>query len=269
MHKEIHGKGEVARHLSGNAVNVIVKLDDFHAVSASYIVVDQASNLIVEETPIEVFYDDPSVTVKVDGISNTLPEGSTKAMRTIELTCLSEDGQVFVTYESYMLLKATDLAVPTESLMNAREAQFLAFDTPNVHMYEESSSLEQRRALIEASRRIDSLNLDMRRIMGFNQAFSDFDWGHEKQRLKSISKEQFYDLDQYFLADLRLAILNEADDILGGSPVEEARKEGILSESVGESTNMYQVGRPVQSVIGQRAYRILAPYVDRSYKVSR
>lgn len=259
---------EIARYLSSNVVTVQIDLGGFHAERATYNISDQSNKLILEETDIEVFYDDVFVEIEIPNSLNNLEAGEHKGMRTITLTCYDECHHQYILYHSYMLLSANDLIVPNEALMNAREAQFLAFDTPNVLAYEEANDLHQRRALIEASRRINSLNINLAEL-GANAAFSDFNWSAERLRLKDLSKDQFYGLPDYFIDDLRMAILLESDDILGGSPVEEARREGILSESVGESTNMYQVGRPAQTRIGSRAYRVLARYVSRVYEIGR
>lgn len=259
---------EIARYLSSNVVTVRIDLGEFHAERATYNISDQSNKLILPETDIAIFYDDVFIEIEVPNILNNLEAGEHKGMRTVMLTCYDECNHQYILYQSYMLLSANDLIVPNESLMSAREAQFLAFDTPNVLAYEEANDLHQRRALIEASRRVNSLNINLTELT-LNAAFSDFNWSIEKQRLKDLSNDQFYSLPDYFLDDLKMAVLLEADDILGGSPVEEARREGILSESVGESTNMYQVGRPAQTRIGSRAYRILARYVYRVYEIGR
>ena len=260
---------EIARYLSGNVVTVRIELGDFHAESASYTITDRSGQFVLEKTDIDIYYDDTFVEIEVPSKLNGLGTKITKGMRTIELTCKDDCGHVYVLYYSYMLLAAFDLQVPAEALMNARDAQFLAFDTPNVMAYEEANDLHQRRALIESSRRINSLNFNLYEIMGVNDAFNDFNWNNGRVRLKDLSHGEYIPLPTHFLEDVQMAVLLECDDILGGNPVEEARREGILSESVGESTNMYQVGRPAQSRIGTRAYRVLARYVQRSYEIRR
>ena len=260
----------LARYISGNDVVVRFTFENFLPIRAEYSVLDQAGNVIVALTPVASLrtaslFDDPTIEITVNGEHNTLSD-AVKGLRTVTLVITDAENHISTLVEHYALITSSTLSVPAESLLTLEEAMLVMMDVPNVAGVEEADSYERRRGLIEASRRICSIRLTPTK--GSDQ-FTDFDWGGESVFINQLSRDQFYALPSAFLNDVRIAAVCEANDVLGGNPNEQARREGILSESVGETTNMYQSGRPPEERLGTRAYRLLSKYITRSYKVAR
>jgi hypothetical protein len=58
-----------------------------------------------------------------------------------------------------------------------------------------------------------------------------------------LSDEDFAAFPDVFKRAVMLAVINEACEIANGNDVAAAREDGILSESIGETTNMYRTGK--------------------------
>ena len=87
--------------------------------------------------------------------------------------------------------------------------------------------------------------------------------------LKFVSATDFAGYDSKFQNALYRAQILAADDFLGGDPVEERRRQGILSETVGESSNMYRAGTPLLWKLSRRVLETLAGYIDYSTRAGR
>jgi hypothetical protein len=68
---------------------------------------------------------------------------------------------------------------------------------------------------------------------------------------------------------LMLATLIEANYLLGGDPIEERRKAGLLSHSAGESTHFFQTSKPVALPVSRKTMDAMKGLVNWTAKVSR
>lgn len=77
------------------------------------------------------------------------------------------------------------------------------------------------------------------------------------------------DLSERFVAALRTAQVLEADTILGGEPEQARRDAGLLSESIGESSMMFQGGGHLKLGVSRRTLQALRGFVAYETRVSR
>lgn len=68
---------------------------------------------------------------------------------------------------------------------------------------------------------------------------------------------------------LMLAVVNEACEIANGNDIVAAREDGILSESIGETTNMYRTGKSANVHVARSTWRLLIRYIDNRMIVRR
>jgi hypothetical protein len=76
-------------------------------------------------------------------------------------------------------------------------------------------------------------------------------------------------LPEQFLNAIRLAQVIEADSILGGNETEDLRESGLLSKTVGESSQMFRSGVAMKLPLSKRAYQVLKRYTMRNNKIGR
>jgi hypothetical protein len=97
----------------------------------------------------------------------------------------------------------------------------------------------------------------------------DVNWAYLITNIGLLTAAEIEALPALFLQALRMAQIAESDSILGGDPVGELRREGLMSKTVGESSQMYRPGKPLVMPVSDRAMRYLAGYVRRSLVVGR
>ncbi|MFS9663285.1 hypothetical protein Q6320_28145, partial [Klebsiella pneumoniae] len=72
-----------------------------------------------------------------------------------------------------------------------------------------------------------------------------------------ITSEQCADLPDYFKEALLLATVNEACEIATGNDIASAREDGILSESIGDTTYMYRTITLATVRVARISWRLL------------
>ena len=88
-------------------------------------------------------------------------------------------------------------------------------------------------------------------------------------KLKDLTSEEWGYLPTHFKDSLKQAQLIEACVILGGDPIGDRRDQGLLSKTVGESSEMFRAGMPTKHAISPTAMAELRGYIDRSVRISR
>ena len=84
-----------------------------------------------------------------------------------------------------------------------------------------------------------------------------------------LSDEDFMEFPESFRSALALAVVNEASEIAGGNDIQRAREDGIVSESIGETTIAYRQGKSAVSTVSRTTWRILLKYMDNRVIVRR
>jgi hypothetical protein len=89
------------------------------------------------------------------------------------------------------------------------------------------------------------------------------------RRLDEKTAEEIKALPADLLKAVRLAQIVEADDIMGGDATEKLREQGLLSKTVGESSQMFRSGKADRGVLCKRASKILAKYIVKQNTIGR
>lgn len=65
------------------------------------------------------------------------------------------------------------------------------------------------------------------------------------------------------------AQLVESNMLLGGNPIEDRRRMGLLSDSVGESTHFFRTRKPIEMPVYKETVKVLQGYISWNRKISR
>lgn len=263
---------------SGKPVNVELTLDVLDASSATYTIYNARNEEVVTDVPLVVTQGDLSVAFRVPGASNVLDPNDRRDMRRVDVTVATTSGLHVTHSKTWILIASFELSTPAESFLPLLEAKLAAIDLLGSEAFLMSDDGRRRQALIEATSRIRALPFSWRKVNGddydgydrpqneLNVATSP--WGRAGQYrfdriiFDDMTEEDYEALPEAFLTALRQACLVEAIAILKGDDVAAARDEGLLSESIGETTNMYRTGRTAQQAITRKSWRLLARYTD-------
>ncbi|HCL5638277.1 TPA: hypothetical protein N2N45_004364 [Klebsiella aerogenes] len=267
----------------GDDVTLRFSLDVMNATSATYSVKDARGKIITSGVNVPVTDGQMFVAVTIPGSVNALEERE----RDLRRVTLSVDaGGVFINKEQqYIVLRNFELSVPGQSFISIADAQLQAIDMLNGGSLLSGSEGDLRRQLIEATRRVKSMSFSVRRIYGID--WDDYDrpqnmlatstlpfrWAGQYASdivdWSKLSDEDFMEFPESFRSALALAVVNEASEIAGGNDIQRAREDGIVSESIGETTIAYRQGKSAVSTVSRTTWRILLKYMDNRVIVRR
>lgn len=288
--------------LAGTPVALVIPLADrsgnLLAVDAvSYRVVDHTGKEIVALNPLTGFaVGDTEATVTVPGILNNIvgiPANLTgqqidafqvRETRTVELL-LTVASNTILLNQAYALEPTDPLVVGINSYQTFAQAELCALDIPNMAAWNAATDGDKIAALVDARSHINQLNFwmmnsnanwgqDALNFVPEGQFVTSFaaGGGHSflfNGNLALLTPTQFLKLPVRFLMALSKAQVAEADSIMGGDPVSERRKEGLLLESIGEVKQMYRSGKPLDLPVSKRALRYLSQFVSFSKRIGR
>ena len=178
-----------------------------------------------------------------------------------------------------------ELAVFEQSFATLDDAAMYAIDMVKGDVILNMSRVQLRRLLIEATVRLKQMPFSIRRIFGVD--YDDYDrpmnmlnvhnvyWGQEGQyRMDLIdwskmSPELYAGLPDDFKKTLLVATVNEVAEIASTTDSQSARDEGIVSESIGETTIAYRQGKAANLTVNRTTWRLLVKYLNNRTVVRR
>lgn len=222
------------------------------ANAVSYRVTDQSGAEIVGSTVLDIESGTDTVELVLPGSANQLSEGASRELRVVSLSVTTDSGSETVVYR-YLIRDEDSLRVMKNSFQTFSEAMLLATELVNMDAWDAASDSQKQAALIDAYRAICKLN--------FNYAF--------KNDLSSISEAHFKAMDARFQAACCRAQVIEANARLGGTDVSNLRRDGLMSATVGEVSQMFRPGKPLSLPVCTRALEALTGWITWSGRVSR
>lgn len=269
---------------SGKPADITVTFDALDVVSATYSVYDGEGNELAKDVKINIKSGDLSASFSVSESLNTLND-SDKDMRIVTVKTKTATGMVAEFDHYYAVMASLNLIVPKQSFIPLMKAKLAAMDMYDADDFLLLSDHTQRQALIEATSKIKAMSFSLKRIYKISDTEYDRpqsilttntlpfylagDFRRNIIDFTELTDEQFASLPEYFLNDLAQACMIEAVSIIKTNGAADAREEGLLSESIGETTNMYRTGRSATQALSRKTWRLLGRYIDGTIRVSR
>lgn len=125
--------------------------------------------------------------------------------------------------------------------------------TPEIAYFKRASELDKKMALDFAFKQMSKMSL-----VGF-EPYSKL------EDIPVEDYEKFNDKLKLFM----MAQIIQADDLLGGNPIEDQRQSGVLSKTIGESSHFFRTAKPVDYPICQRAMKLIKGYVTFRVRIGR
>lgn len=267
---------------SNQTVNMTFSVDMLTVDTLTYSVFDNAGNTLLSEQP-ATLDSDYSVQVAIPAEVNQIGDAD-RALRRVKLKTTT--GTTTVEFENvYVLLNNFELAVFEQSFATLDDAAMYAIDMVKGDVILNMSRVQLRRLLIEATVRLKQMPFSIRRIFGVD--YDDYDrpmnmlnvhnvyWGQEGQyRMDLIdwskmSPELYAGLPDDFKKTLLVATVNEVAEIASTTDSQSARDEGIVSESIGETTIAYRQGKAANLTVNRTTWRLLVKYLNNRTVVRR
>ncbi|KMJ44959.1 hypothetical protein AB204_11485 [Xenorhabdus khoisanae] len=270
---------------SGGVSEITVMFDALDIEKASYSLFDIAGKTIIADQDITLNSGDLSASFSISGEHNTLVDDKTKDMRRVVVKTTTASGRVSEFEQYYAVIASIELAVPSESFITLMEAKLAAMDMYSSDAFLLLSDHTQRQALIEATRRLKNMKFSLKRVYKISDSEYDRpqnvlatntlpfylagEFKGDAIDFSELTEEEYRALPDYFLNDMAQACMIEAVSVVTTGGAADARDEGVLSESIGETTNMYRSGRAATQALSRKTWRLIARYTDNVIRIRR
>lgn len=205
------------------------------------------------------------IIITIPAALNALGAGVSQGLRTIEVVLTTSVGPV-IQRVSYIIRSLTILTILENSFQTWGEAQLYATEIPNLLSWPVYDDFTRQTALMQAYRKLTRYSyfvrwpkdIDDQRYLQpmYDRRIAPHHW-------PVMTSEQWLTwYPEEFRAALRRAQIIEADIIVGGDKVNDKRRAGVLSETIGESSMMFRVGKPLDLGICDATLRELTGYLD-------
>ena len=241
----------------------------FAAVTAQYRVLSASGAVLVAQTAVPAFVAGSTATITILAAMNLVPAGETRTAQSIELFLTNAGGSLVQT-ESYGLEKSEVLEVPTNSFQTLAGAEATAMNIPALDGWLAASSPMKVQALIEARHHLVRLRYRTERsdptqsLVDPSFAASDFNL---------ITLAEWNVLPVEFRTALQRAQVAEANYLLsGGSTRDELRQlreDGLMSMTVGESSQMFRPGKPLKFAVCREAIDYIEKFLSWRRQLTR
>lgn len=245
-------------------------------VSSTYDLYDRDGRLVSAQ-PVRIFHvDRPELTVPAE--LNKPAPGSTKTYRRLEVTTKDEKGKTYVNSLTYLITgTASDGASPmntaypdgsTEPLVTGvnsfaiyADLVVLATDMINMSTFNNATQDQQISALIQAWYNLGQLPVRFDDLEGTDS--------YEKGSTRELVDADISLLQEKNYYRLLRAQIIEADDVLGGNPIEARRRLGLISDSAGESAHFFRTAKPLNLPCCRAAIDEMRGIVNWSVRIAR
>lgn len=262
-------------------VSVAAPTDDAGAVIATtgveYAIFDEDRNPITTRDTLSGYTSgQETAVITVSGPENTLATGVIHGVRKVEVYFMTADGEYRVT-ETYLLQSVTPLVLMTNTFQTLEQAMITRLGLGQLLGWDAGTEQQRIGALIAAHDNMcrlaykyltdtDLQNLDL------THDISDR-FGRPYMHVPSMRLATVQDFTESFPAvfqnALKRAQLVEADNLLNGDPVGDKRRQGIITETIGESKVFLSSRAPLQLPICRAAIDQLSGYLYRSTQLRR
>lgn len=190
--------------------------------------------------------------------------------RTIEIDMTTEAG-IFTASSTYLVRKRVRLQTLKNSFATYERSLLAAADMVNMSGWDLSDDDARKVALIEAFQRLKRLSYRIEAAPDMDALAAIPD---ESRRILPaywdyMTIAQWDDLPERFRTALINAQVAEANELLNGDTVNRKRQQGILSESIGESSMMFRTGKPLERGVTAASFRYVAAFLDNRIQITR
>lgn len=267
------------RHIAGYDVALTIPVVDQYggavdATALQYRIVDQDGLEVVAMTAFPDFVASSSeIALTTTALQNTLTTGNLREMRSVELYMTTLEGTVLGVFD-YFIEAAALLVDGVNSFQNYNQAQMVAKDVAKIPGWDMADRDQRISALRQAAENM--LRLTYQNYYDTLQGDPGVDTtrlitpGCNPASLRSVLGTTTYQsLPKTFIGAMRRAQVLEANFLLGGDEVEDMRRSGVMSNTVGESSQFFGTLKPLELPICRRALQEIGRFVSYAPRVSR
>lgn len=234
------------------------------------ILYDDEDQVIADYGAISFSPGDTHKVVVVPPAHNVLEDGQLQAARILRIAMVTAAGTIRRS-SSWIIEGEFRLALMVNSFVTIEAAEIMARDMPNLSGWSTASEDKRYASLIEAFNRLTRIPMRFE-VPHANDPTGTLYCPEETiipaSQWAGITEEQFLAFPADFRKAVRTAQLVEANEMIEGETMAQKHRQGIISETVGESSIMLRGGRVEQNV-SSTTLRTLAGFIYFSHRIAR
>jgi hypothetical protein len=238
--------------------------------AASYRIVDEVGTEILALTPVGGFTSgDDKVDITVSAVQNTLNAGQVEAIRKVIVEMTTASG-VYPASQLYVIQSETPLVAGENSIQTYEQAILTMRHVYELNSFPSASEEDQRKALVEAYEAMSPFRIrtvDM--MIGVNARAGSGMVSGEQNFIGDLTSTDIDALDSRLSMALRKAQVVQADFLLTALSTERLQRDGVQSQTVGESSQFFSPRAPLKMPVCRKALEILGPWIVWSVKLGR
>lgn len=228
-------------------------------VSATYTLYDN-SGVLASAQPVDLFsFDRPELTVPA--ANNQIAPGATRGYRRVEVTTQDENGKFYTSSITYLVMTGNSLTAGLNSFAGLPDILMISVDMVHLGAFHLASEDDRVSALIQAWNNLGQLPVRFDDLEGTDS--------FQKVSTRELIDADISQLQPKTYQRLLRAQIIEADDVLGGNPIEARRRLGLISDSAGESAHFFRTSKPLNLPCCRAAIDELRGIVNWSVRIGR
>lgn len=237
-------------------------------VSAVYDLFDDEGVQLETDTAITILGGEDILSVTILSGMNAID--GTEGARTIVLKVTTATG-VKVLTKTYLLVRFAFLTVPADSGMTLPQSEILASKMAQsvLENWHDESGKRKSGALREAWNRMSRIPFNPWREFQELPSSAPSNLTQGDFALNELTSDEWVSLPEKFKQAVKRAQLIEAAVILDGDPTWDRRQDGLISKTVGESSEMFASKKAAFSTLSPKALREVSSYIRRRISVGR
>lgn len=229
-------------------------------VTASFLVSDE-SGTELDSGSVSLAGSPTSADITVSALNNTLAADEWRAYRRVLVEFTDASSNTYFVKSEYFITAVDTLIVGKNSFATWGKLQVIAADLGCLDMFHSVTEAELNKALIGAWVNIGKLSLSLHSGIDQDRIHHVNGGIFFSQSTYDLDAQQISDLDEKVYRALLHAQCIEAEFLLGGNPVEDRRRSGLLSDSSGESTQFFRTRVPLRLPVCVDAAVALGQYL--------
>lgn len=211
--------------------------------------------------------------IKPNGIqfaSSVTTIDAVREFAVLEVRFLHEDGSTLFAEQLELVIQSDMLLRPGQNSFGLYEDAVLeAFNRVDLAAFNSASKEEKIAALVTAYYNIGRLGVSFKGNSRYRHPVLPAERAHLVRSTQDLDAQDLDALPTELRRQLMQAQLIEADDILGGNPIERQRLAGLLSHSAGESTHFYRTTKPLDLPVNRKTAQALWGIISYAVSISR
>lgn len=199
---------------------------------------------------------------------NILGVGEIRAIRNLRVSLITATETIERSF-FYAIEAEQRLVVMVNTFQSLEMAELSAIELPNAFGWTAATDEQKRAALTEAYRRITAIPMRcVPRDAVTGELLPDEEWYIDRDEWGSIGENAFIAFPTHFKRVLKRAQLLEAAEILTNDVVGRKRRQGIIEETIGESSVRFSENK-IDYGVSSLAMNALAGYIRFNMRIAR